>query len=98
MESWLAETVKYADFVLLVVDLGSETFLDQAKVVLRRLEESRVMLVAQEEEKDDEADSHFYKKGMIVGNKNDMPLDAARPMISLATSSEGPSCSESPIS
>lgn len=71
-EPWLPEIIKYADYVILVVDLGSEEFLSQIDVVLKRLEQSKVKLVVKEEE-NDELNVQFYKKTMIVGNKNDIP-------------------------
>ncbi len=72
IEPWLPEIVKYADYVILVVDLGSEEVLDQIDVILKRLEQSKIKLAAKEEE-NDELSAHFYKKTMIVGNKNDIP-------------------------
>ncbi len=71
-EPWLPEIVKYADYVILVVDLGSEEVLNQVDVILKRLEQSKVKLVVKEEE-NDELNVQFYKKTMIVGNKNDIP-------------------------
>lgn len=72
IEPWLPEIVKYADYVILVVDLGSEEILNQIDVVLKRLEQSKVKLATKEED-NDELNAQFYKKTMIVGNKNDMP-------------------------
>ena len=72
IEPWLPEIVKYADYVILVVDLGSEEVLNQVDVILKRLEQSKVKLVVKEEE-NDELNVQFYKKTMIVGNKNDIP-------------------------
>lgn len=71
-EPWLPEIVKYADYVILVVDLTSEEVLGQINTILRRLEQSGVRLAAKEEE-NSELNAHFDKKAMIVGNKNDMP-------------------------
>jgi len=71
-EPWLPEIVKYADYVILVIDLGSEEVLNQIDVILKRLEQSKVKLAVKEEE-NDELNAYFYKKTMIVGNKNDMP-------------------------
>ena len=61
IEPWLPEIVKYADYVILVVDLGSEEVLNQIDVILKRLEQSKVKLAAKEEE-NDELNAHFYKK------------------------------------
>lgn len=73
MESWLAEIIKYADFVILVVDLGSEDVLDQADAVLKKLDESRIRLTAKEEEvESNELSDKFCKKTMILGNKSDL--------------------------
>lgn len=72
IEPWLPEIVKYADYVILVVDLGSEEVLNQIDVILKRLEQSKIKLAAKEEE-NDELNARFYKKTMIVGNKNDIP-------------------------
>ncbi len=73
MESWLAEIIKYADFVILVVDLGSEDVLDQADAVLKKLDESRIRLTAKEEEvENNELSDKFCKKTMILGNKSDL--------------------------
>ena len=72
IEPWLPEIVKYADYVILVVDLGKEEVLNQINVILKRLEQSKVKLTAKEEE-NDVLNAHFYKKTMIVGNKNDIP-------------------------
>ncbi len=71
-EPGLPEIVKYADYVILVVDLGGEEVLNQIDVILKRLEQSKVKLVVKEEE-NDELNVQFYKKTMIVGNKNDVP-------------------------
>lgn len=70
-EPWLPEIVKYADYVILVVDLGSEEVLNQIDVILKRLEQSKVKLVVKEEE-NNELNVQFYKKTMILGNKNDI--------------------------
>lgn len=73
MESWLAEIIKYADFVILVVDLGSEDVLDQVDAVLKKLDESRIRLTAKEEEvESNELSDKFCKKTMILGNKSDL--------------------------
>lgn len=77
IEPWLPEIVKYADYVILVVDLGSEEILNQIDVILKRLEQSKIKLVTKEED-NDELNAQFYKKTMIVGNKNDMPDAAGR--------------------
>ncbi len=71
-EPWLPEIVKYADYVILVVDLASEEVLGQIDIILNRLEQSRVRLTVKEEE-NSELNARFHKETMIVGNKNDMP-------------------------
>ncbi len=71
-EPWLPEIIKYADYVILVVDLGSEEVLNQIDIVLKRLEQSKVKLSVKEG-KNNELNGYFCKKTMIVGNKDDMP-------------------------
>jgi len=72
IEPWLPEIIKYADYVMLVVDLGSEDVLEEVDTVLKKLEQARVKLVVKEQE-NDEINGQFYKRTMIVGNKNDLP-------------------------
>ncbi|MCK4419233.1 50S ribosome-binding GTPase [Candidatus Aerophobetes bacterium] len=42
IEPWLPEIIKYADYVILVVDLGSEEVLDQVDAVSKKLERSKI--------------------------------------------------------
>ena len=72
IEPWLPEIIKYADYVILVVDLGSEDILEEMDMVLKKLDESRIRLTAKEEEvENDELSDKFCKKTMILGNKSD---------------------------
>jgi len=73
MEPWLAEIIKYADYVVLVVDLGSENILEKMDMVLKKLDESRIRLTAKEEEVEgDELSDKFCKKTLVLANKNDL--------------------------
>lgn len=73
IEPWLPEIIKYADYVILVVDLGSEAILEEMDVVIKKLEQSRIRLSAKEEEvESDELSDKFCKKTMILGNKSDL--------------------------
>ena len=116
IEPWLPEIIKYADYVILVVDLGSEDILDQVDAVLKKLERSKIKLGMKEpkkgfkslsltsvlsskgrrnnenrklfssltsrlesssevkkQEENDELNDQFYKRTIVVGNKNDLP-------------------------
>jgi len=73
IEPWLPEIIKYADYVILVVDLGSEDILEEMDVVTKKLDELRIRLSAKEEEvESDELSDKFCKKTMILGNKSDL--------------------------
>jgi len=72
IEPWLPEIIKYADYIILVVDLGNEDILEEADAVLKKLEQSRVKLIGKEKG-NEQLNGQFYKKTMIVGNKNDLP-------------------------
>ena len=73
MEPWLGEIIKYADYVILVVDLGSENILEEMDMVLKKLDELRIGLTAKEEEVEgDELSDKFCKKTLVLANKNDL--------------------------
>ncbi len=72
IEAWLPEVIKYADYVIVVVDLGSKDVLSQIGTMVKKLQQSRVEFV-REERQSDVLSGQFYKQAMIVGNKNDLP-------------------------
>ena len=72
IEPWLPEVIKYADYVIVVVDLGDEDVLGQIGTMVKKLQQSRVEFV-REERQSDVPSGQFYKQAMIVGNKNDLP-------------------------
>ena len=73
IQPWLPEIVKYADYIILVADLGSEDILEETDIVLKKLEQSKIKLMGKEKENDG-LNGQFYKKAMILGNKNDLPV------------------------
>ncbi|MGB8658516.1 MAG: GTPase [Candidatus Zixiibacteriota bacterium] len=73
MEPWLAGIIRGADLVCLVVDLGSDSMLEEALTVFHKLQEYKILLESQEGEVNP-LDGIARKKTMILGNKIDSPL------------------------
>lgn len=69
MDSHLPELVRRADLIMLVVDIGSDDTLDQMEVVMKRLSESRVKLVAAEDQYEE---GLISKKTVLIANKEDL--------------------------
>ena len=72
MEPWLAGIIRNADLVSLVLDLGSETMMDDVKAVLSKLEGYKILLESEEGDINP-LDGIAHKKTVILGNKNDLP-------------------------
>jgi ribosome-interacting GTPase 1 len=73
MEPWLAGIIRSADLVCLVVDLGSETMLEEIGEVLQKLQEYKIILEKKEGETNP-LDGIAHKKTFILGNKIDQVL------------------------
>jgi ribosome-interacting GTPase 1 len=81
MESWMVNNLRYADGLLLVVDVCSDDPADQVRGVLEQLESHHVKPVAKlpeggdlEEEEDVLFDRQtVYKRALLAANKMDLP-------------------------
>jgi ribosome-interacting GTPase 1 len=69
MDTHLPELVRRADLVLLISDIGSDETLEQIEVVMTRLAESRIKLIATEDGYEDE---FICKKTILIANKEDL--------------------------
>jgi small GTP-binding protein len=74
METWLPELIKGADGILLILDLADPDFLDTLTATRLKLEEKKIELIS-EYEASPEGVSFFFKKALIVANKNDLLQD-----------------------
>jgi len=72
MEPWLSEIIREADLVLLTADLGRDSLLEDIETVIRKLEESKIKLVAREPEAK-VMEEMRYKRVIIGANKRDLP-------------------------
>ncbi len=72
METWLAEMVKVADAVLLILDLSSESLLEDYQILVHKLREKKI-LVSSVPHSTDSSENVFRKKTLIVGNRFDLP-------------------------
>ena len=70
MDSWMVGIIRNADGVLLIVDLAVEDPTEQVEGVLRRLEQSKLIL-SKEEKEVNYGEGIAYKKTLIVANKNE---------------------------
>jgi hypothetical protein len=68
LEPWLPETIKRADLILLIIDLGMEDLLEQLEMVRDVLRERRIELVGDRGMEDEGVN----KKTLIVANKMDL--------------------------
>jgi len=72
MEVWHSELIKEADGILFLLDLSSQSPVDTIQTILNRLREKKIELIA-EDEAIPSGVPFFYKKTLIVANKNDLP-------------------------
>ncbi len=73
-EPWMGGIVRQSDFVLLVVDLGSDDLLDEVEGVLALLAESRILLVGSSHAAGPVESAEPPHRALIVANR----LDAGR--------------------
>lgn len=72
MEPWYPGLVRYADLLLLVLDLGADDALEQYEVICRQLSQHKVTLVPCSEEEDRHG-SVARKRTILAANKMDLP-------------------------
>jgi len=72
MEPWLSEIIRETDLVLLTADLGRDSLLEDIEALVRKLEESKIKLVAREPEVKVTQEMR-YKRAIIGANKRDLP-------------------------
>ena len=72
MEPWFSEIIRETDLILLTADLGSDSLLEDIEALVRKLEESKIKLVAREPEAKLMQEMR-YKKTIIGANKRDLP-------------------------
>lgn len=72
MEPWLSEIIREADLVLLTADLGRDSLLEDIETLVRKLEESKIKLVARGPEVKVTQEMR-YKMAIIGANKRDLP-------------------------
>ena len=72
MEPWLSEIIREADLLLLTVDLGRDSLVADIETVVRKLEESKIKLVAREPQ-EKLMEEMRYKRAIIGANKRDLP-------------------------
>jgi small GTP-binding protein len=73
MEPNLIDLIRRVDLVLLVVDASGDESLEQIEFIKGKLEHVKLKLVAKHAEEDDEEETEFiYKKVIIVANKTDL--------------------------
>jgi len=70
-EQNLIDLIRRVDFVFLVVDAGSDDALEQVESIMTKLEESRIKLVAEQPEEDEDMQL-VHKKAIIIANKSDL--------------------------
>jgi hypothetical protein len=71
LEPNLVDLIKRVDFVLLVIDAGSDDALEQIESIVTRLNDLRIKLVTKQPEEDEDIQL-IHKKGMIIANKADI--------------------------
>ena len=69
VDPFLPELLRRADFILLVVDIGSDDALDQIETVVAKLAESKIKLTTDEVR---DGDEYTCKRAIIVANKEDL--------------------------
>lgn len=96
MEAWVPQLVRVADMALIVFDLGADSVLEDAEMVLRLLGESRLKLVPGDPDPDTSGGTKEVLAAFI-GAKNDSPsaqaaaellaeiLDPAFPFVRVST-------------
>lgn len=72
MEPWLSEIIRETDLVLVTADLGRDSLLEDIEALVRKLEESKIKLVAREPEVKVTQEMR-YKRAIIGANKRDLP-------------------------
>ena len=72
MEPWFSEIIRETDLILLTADLGSDSLLEDIEALVRKLEESKIKLVAREPEAKLMQEMR-YKRTIIGANKRDLP-------------------------
>ena len=68
VESYLPGIIRNADLILLVVNLGSDSVLEETEEVRQRLSQFKISLEVDEEQ----GEGWVYKKTLMVGNKIDV--------------------------
>ena len=80
VKTWQPDIIKQADLIWLVSDLSSDELLDQIEIPLTKLRDYHMELVAEIPEEDEEVEEEegdelssllWFKKTVIVANKND---------------------------
>ena len=72
MESWYPNLLRYADIILLLLDLGSDDALDQFECIQEKLIQHKVELVPLGA-KDERNEAVAKKRTLLLGNKIDLP-------------------------
>ena len=74
MVPWIVEIARSADAALLVADLSSDDTVEDIGVVLERLAEKKIELVAAVENEEEDGEAPIRRvRTMLVGNKSDAP-------------------------
>jgi small GTP-binding protein len=72
MEFWHSELIKEADGILFLLDLSRQSPMNTIQIILDRLKEKKIELIAEDQAIPTGVPS-FYKKTLIVANKMDLP-------------------------
>ncbi|MBC7188845.1 TGS domain-containing protein [Candidatus Aerophobetes bacterium] len=76
---WLGEIVRRGDLILIVLDAGRDDLLEQMEIVLKKLEEFRIKKGQDSrEERESGERGFFFKKMLVVANKDDFPEAESR--------------------
>ncbi len=70
VETWLVEMVKIADAVLLILDLSSDTLLEDYQILIQKLREKNIE-ISSFPHNIDSSERAFRKKTLVIGNKSD---------------------------
>jgi ribosome-interacting GTPase 1 len=69
-EGWLTSIIRNSDGALLLIDLSSEDFLEQAEIVMKKLEQNKIILVNEPNRIDPET-GNAYVQTILLANKID---------------------------
>jgi len=75
-EPWQFGIVRNADLVLIIIDVGEDACLEQLETLLDMLEKARISII--QEGQSQLKDGFWYKRGLVVANKEDLPDAAER--------------------